>query len=169
MSIHLSDEETTAAAAGERPPRTAHHLQICAECQEQVAEYRRRLAQLRLDVCYGAGRSALDWGRQSRHIRTRIVTAQIEHTERRNKSFAIISTALAAALILCLFVFRPTLSTISTSAQVSDAALLAGVEARVNEDLPDGLQPADVLVGEMGGLDAPAKSSYPHKTRRKTE
>ena len=43
ISIHLSDQEITAAAGGERELRAAHHLQICADCQQQVEMYRERM------------------------------------------------------------------------------------------------------------------------------
>ena len=77
ISIHLSDEELTIAAAGERVPRTAHHLQICADCQQHIEIYRERMASLRQDVCYSAARSAIDWGRQSRAIHQGILAAQM--------------------------------------------------------------------------------------------
>jgi hypothetical protein len=151
ISIHLSDEEITAAAVGERPPRTDNHLQICAECQDHLLACRERLASLRQDVCYSAGRSALDWGRQSRGIRQRIVAAQIAATERINTGFALVSSALAVALVVCLFLFRtPEPTTIPV--QISDAVLLNQVENQLDEELPDALQPANLLVGEMGGI-----------------
>lgn len=154
ISIHLSDEEITSAAAGERPPRTANHLQICAQCQEHVAIYRERLASLRQDVCYSAGRSALDWGRQSAGIRHRIVAAQIAATERRNTGFALVSSALAIALVVCLFLFRTPEPTYRPKPfQISDAVLLNQVESQLDEELPDALQPANLLVSEMGGIE----------------
>lgn len=155
ISIHLSDEEITAAAAGERNPRTAHHLQICSECQEQVQLHRGDLAELREDIVCGAGRSAIDWGRQSRSIQQRIVAAQIERTQGKNNGFALVSSALALALILTIFVgfrntSRPPLQTPAPT--ISDAKLLNDVESRMDEDLPDALQPANLLVDEMGGI-----------------
>jgi len=154
ISIHLSDEEITAAAAGERPPRTANHMQICAQCQDHVALYRERIASLRQDVCYSAGRSALDWGRQSQGIRQRIVAAQIVATERRSTGFALVSSALAVALVVCLFLFRtPEPPTGNPPVQISDAVLLNQVENQLDEELPDALQPANLLVGEMGGIE----------------
>ena len=154
ISIHLSDEEITAAAAGERPPRTANHLQICADCQDHVSLYRERLASLRQDVCYSAGRSALDWGRQSQGIRHRVDTAQIAATERKNTGFALVSSALAVALVVCLFLFRtPDAVTPKAPVQISDAVLLNQVEHQLDEELPDALQPANLLVGEMGGIE----------------
>lgn len=154
ISIHLSDQEITAAAAGERPPRTAYHLQICADCQEQVAMYREHLTGLRQDVCYSAGRSAIDWGRQSRGIQQRIVTAQIAQTERRGAGFAFVSSALAIALLVTIFLFRtPTVVHPVAGPQVSDAVLLNDIESRMDEDMPDALQPANLLVSEMGGME----------------
>jgi hypothetical protein len=155
ISIHLSDEEITAAAAGERGPRTAHHLQICSECQGQVQMYRGDLAELREDIVCGAGRSAIDWGRQSRSIQQRIVAAQIERTQGKNTGFALVSSALALALVLTIFVgFRN--SSLPASHRevtpISDTALLNDIESRMEEDLPDALQPANLLVDEMGGI-----------------
>lgn len=171
ISIHLSDEEITGAAAGERPPRTANHLQICAECQEHVAIYRERLASLRQDVCYSAGRSALDWGRQSAGIRHRIIAAQIAATERRNTGFALVSSALAVALVVCLFLFRTPEPTYRTNhvVQISDAVLLNQVENQLDEELPDALQPANLLVSEMGGIESqgtPRTIRYSHTPTR---
>src|SRR5207253_3175712 len=47
ICIHLSDEELTAAATGERSPRTAGHLEICPQCWEQMSVYRERLTSLK--------------------------------------------------------------------------------------------------------------------------
>lgn len=155
ISIHLSDEEITAAAAGERVPRTAHHLQICAECQAQVERYRDSFAELRQDVCVGAGRSAIDWGRQSRSIQQRILAAQIEKTQGRVTGFAVVCSALSFALMLVIFIgFRPAPTPLTSvqKAPISDAALIEDVEGRMNESLPDALEPASLLVDEMGGI-----------------
>lgn len=154
ISIHLSDQEITAAAAGERSARTAYHLQICAQCQEQVALYRERLTSLRQDVCYSAGRSAIQWGRQSRVIHQRILAAHIGETEKRGAGFAFVISALAVALLVTVFLFRtPTIVRPVSGPQVSDAVLLNDIEARMDEDMPDALQPASLLVGEMGGIE----------------
>lgn len=161
ISIHLSDEEITAAAAGERVPRTAHHLQICSECQDQVQKYRETLAELRQDFSYGAARSAIDWGRQSNSIRQRILTTKIRN-QASSMGFALVSSAFALALILTIFIgFRdPTTTPVFHPAPpttFSDAALLNDIESRMDEELPDALQPADLLVNEMGGLQSTAE------------
>jgi hypothetical protein len=41
---------------------------------------------------------------------------------------------------------------------ISDTALLNDVEAQLNEDLPEPLQPASLLVNEMGGIDSTTSS-----------
>jgi len=160
ISIHLSDEELTAAAAGERNPRTAGHLEICPQCWEQMSIYRERLASLKQDVCYSGGRSAIDWGRQSRSIQQRILEAQIKKTAGRHVGYAFAASALA--VILAIFVAMnvrstpsaPDVSTVaSVTTTISDAALLSDIEAHLDQDLPEALQPASLLVGEMGGLD----------------
>lgn len=167
ISIHLSDQEITAAAAGERPPRTAYHLQICAECQEYVAMYREHLTTLRQDVCYSSGRSAIDWGRQSRGIQQRIVAAQISQTERRGAGFAFVSSALAIALLVTVFLFRtPTVVPPVLGPQVSDAVLLNDIESQMDEDMPDALQPASLLVSEMGGVDTKNTAQVSHPRTR---
>lgn len=173
ISIHLSDEELTVAAAGERIPRTAHHLQICAECQGQVQAYREMLAELHQDVCYGSGRSAIDWGRQSRSIQQRILADQIERTQGRSAGFALVSSVLAVALVLTVFIgFRSTPSaTVRTASTmtISDAALLDDVESRMNEDIPDALQPANLLVDEMGGIGGQVAISTPRARVRSAQ
>ena len=156
ISIHLNDEEITAAAAGERAPRTAHHLQICAECQAEVQKYRESFSELRQDVCLGAGRSAIDWGRQSRSIQQRILAAQIEKTNGRVTGFAVVCSALSFALMLVIFIgFRPApppVTAVAPKSTISDAALMEDVEGRMNESLPDALEPASLLVDQMGGI-----------------
>ena len=174
ISIHLSDEELTAAAAGERIPRTAHHLQICAECQAQVEAYREMFAELRQDVCYGSGRSAIDWGRQSRSIQQRILADQIERTQGRTPGFALVSSALAVALVLTIFIgFRsatpPAPGHTAAPTVISDAALLDDVESRMDEDIPEALQPANLLVDEMGGIGAQAAISTPQARVRSAQ
>lgn len=154
ISIHLSDQEITAAAAGERELRAAHHLQICADCQQQVEMYRERMASLRQDVCYSAGRSAIDWGRQSRAIQQGILAVQIRETQGRSAGFALAMAVLTIVLVAFLFLgFHSTPSTtaVNQPPQISDSALLGDVEAQLDGDLPDALQPANLLVGEMEG------------------
>ena len=169
ISIHLSDEELTAAATGERNPRTAGHLEICSECWEQMSIYREKLASLKQDVCYSGGRSALDWGRQSRSIQQRILEAQIKKTAGRNIGFALATSALALILVIFLVLkFRSAPATDSASAKptISDAALISDIEARLDQDLPEALQPASLLVGEMGGLDEGTTHSTSHARTR---
>ena len=154
ISIHLSDQEITAAAASERELRSAQHLQICGDCQQQVEMYRERMASLRQDVCYSAGRSAIDWGRQSRAIQQGILAVQIRETQGRSAGFALAMAVLTIVLVAFLFLgFHSTPSTtaVNQPPQISDSALLGDVEAQLDGDLPDALQPANLLVGEMEG------------------
>lgn len=173
ISIHLSDEELTAAATGERSPRTAGHLEICPECWEQMSIYRDRLASLKQDVVYSGGRSAIDWGRQSRSIQQRILEAQIKKTAGRNVSFALATSALAVILVIFLFLnFKstpPGVSSTSKSSSISDAALISAIEAHLNQDLPEALQPASVLVGEMGGLEIESTNQNVSHVRTRTQ
>jgi hypothetical protein len=170
ISIHLSDEELTAAAAGERSPRTAGHLEICPQCWEQMSIYRERLASLKQDVCYSGGRSAIDWGRQSRNIQQRILEAQIRKTAGRNVSFALATSALAVILAVFLLLnFRGTTATRDVSTVISDAALISDIEAHLNQDLPEALQPASLLVGEMGGLEIESTNHNVSHERTRTQ
>ena len=172
ISIHLTDEELTAAAAGERSPRTARHLEICPQCWEQMSIYRERLVSLKQDVCYSGGRSAIDWGRQSRSIQQSILENQIKRTAGRNVSFALATSALAVILVVFLVLnFRnnspaPANSTVVT---ISDAALISDIEARLDQDLPEALQPASLLVGEMGGIDGQPSNSKTSQRFTRTE
>ena len=172
ISIHLSDEELTAAATGERNPRTAGHLEICPECWEQMSRFRESLANLKQDVCYSGGRSALDWGRQSRNIQQRILEAQIRKTAGRSLRFALATSALAVILAVFLVLsFRsaPPAPDASTVATISDAALISGIEAHLNQDLPEALQPASLLVGEMGGLEIETTNQNVSHVRTRTQ
>ena len=175
ISIHLSDEELTAAAAGERNPRTAGHLEICPQCWEQMSIYRERLTSLKQDVCYSGGRSAIDWGRQSRSIQQRILEAQIKKTAGRHVGYAFVGSALA--VILAIFLGLNVRSTqpspegtkVASVAPISDAALLSDIEAHLNQDLPEALQPASLLVGEMGGLDIQSTNQSVSHVRTRTQ
>lgn len=171
ISIHLSDEEITGAAAGERLPRIAHHLQICAECQLSVEAYRDRLATLRQDICYSAGRSAIEWGRQSRAIQQGILAARIDKTQGRNTGFALVSATFALALLVIVFLgFRDTPRPAPHSGPpISDAALLNDIEARMNEDFPEALQPASLLVDEMDGSRRAATTHNSHASMRNAQ
>lgn len=171
ISIHLSDEELTAAASGERSPRTAGHLEICPQCWEQMSIYRERVASLKQDVCYSGGRSAIDWGRQSRNIQQRILDAQIKKTAGHNAGFALATSALALILIFLLLNFRstPPIASTSTDATISDAALISDIEARLDQDLPDALQPASLLVGEMGGIEDQRTNHNTSRPRIRTQ
>jgi hypothetical protein len=173
ISIHLSDEELTAAATGERSPRTAGHLEICPQCWEQMSIYRERLTSLKQDVCYSGGRSAIDWGRQSRCIQQRILEAQIKKAAGRNVGFALATSALAVILVVFLLLnFRSTPSRSQDSplaTTISDAALISDIEARLDQDLPEALQPAGLLVGEMGGIDSQQTSRHTSHARTRTQ
>ena len=166
ISIHLSDQEITAAAAGERLSRTTHHLQICSDCQQQVEIYRDLMVSLRQDVCYSAGRSAIAWGRQSRAIQQSILIVQMKQVGRRGTGFAL-AGALALVLIFVAIEFRnppATAPPAHTTIAISDSALLNDVEAQLDEDLPDALQPASLLVGEMGGIDGKTTTNSNSRT-----
>ena len=173
ISIHLSDQEITAVAAGERELRAAQHLQICGDCQQQVEMYRQRMASLRQDVCYSAGRSAIDWGRQSRAIQQGILAVQIRETQGRSAGFALAMAVLTIVLVAFLFLrFHSTPSTtaVNQPPQISDSALLGDVEAQLDGDLPDALQPANLLVGEMEGSDKNVSSQKTsHNRTRNTQ
>ena len=161
-SIHLRDLEMTAAAAGERDRRAGDHLQICGDCQQQLELYRERMETLRQDVVYSAARSAIEWGRQSRAIQQGILASQISKTERSGAGFVAAISALAAMLVLALLLglrdTPPEARTSQAATGPSDAALISDVEAELDEELPDALQPASLLVGEMGGLDGDTTS-----------
>lgn len=173
ISIHLSDQEITAAAAGERELRAAQHLQICGDCQQQVEMYRERMASLRQDVCYSAGRSAIDWGRQSRAIQQGILAVQIRETQGRSAGFALAMAVLTIVLVVFLFLgFHSTPSTtaVNQPPQISDSALLGDVEAQLDGDLPEALQPANLLVGEMEGSNKNVSShNNSHNRTRNTQ
>lgn len=173
ISIHLSDQEITVAAAGERELRSAQHLQICADCQQQVELYRERMASLRQDVCYSAGRSAIDWGRQSRAIQQGILAVQIRETQGRSAGFALAMVVLTIVLVAFLFLgFHSTSTTtaVNQPPQISDSALLGDVEAQLDGDLPDALQPANLLVGEMEGSNTNVNSQKTlHNRTRNTQ
>lgn len=173
ISIHLSDQEITAAAVGERELRAAQHLQICGDCQQQVEMYRQRMASLRQDVCYSAGRSAIDWGRQSRAIQQGILAVQIREAQGRSAGFALAMGVLTIVLVAFLFLgFHSTPSTtaVNQPPQISDSALLGDVEAQLDGDLPDALQPANLLVGEMEGSHTNASSQKTsHNRTRNTQ
>ena len=172
ISIHLSDEEITAAAAGERSPRTAGHLEICPQCWEQMSIYRERLASLKQDVCYSGGRSAIDWGRQSRSIQQRILEAQIKKTAGRHVGIAFAASALAVILAIFLVLnvrSAPSTPEVSAVATISDAALISDIEARLDQDLPEALQPAGLLVGEMGGLEIENTNHTASHARTRTQ
>jgi len=172
ISIHLSDEELTAAATGERSPRTAGHLEICPQCWEQMSFYRERHTSLKQDVCYSGGRSVIDWGQQSRNIQQRIFEAQIKKTAGRNVGFRLATSALAVILVVLLLVnFRSTPPNAPANSEVtiSDAALISDIEARLDQDLPEALQPAGLLVGEMGGIDGQQTDQISSHTRTRTQ
>ena len=172
ISIHLTDEELTTAAAGERSPRTAGHLEICPQCWEQMSIYREGLASLKQDVCYSSGRSAIDWGRQSRSIHQRILENQIRRTAGRNISFALATSALAVILVVFLVLnFRSSSPPAANFpvATISDAALIRDIEAHLDQDLPEALQPANLLVGEMGGLDMESTKHDASHARTRTQ
>ena len=176
ISIHLTDEELTAAAAGERNPRTAGHLEICPQCWEQMSIYRERLASLKQDVCYSGGRSAIDWGRQSRSIQQRILEARIKKTAGRHVGYAFAASALAVVLAIFLALnFKSTpanpagVTVADVAPPMSDAALISDIEAHLNQDLPEALQPASVLVGEMGGLDIQSTNQNISHVRTRTQ
>jgi hypothetical protein len=176
-SIHLTNTEITAAAAGERSNRIDGHLEICSDCWQQVAGYREGLSVLRQDVCFSANRSALDWGKQSRSIMHRI--AKTQRTQRHSSlQWAFASSALALVLVVLAFIgYRPQAPIypapkveISDAALLqSDAALLQSVESRLNEEIPDALQPAGLLVNEMGGISAPDTAPNSHSRTRNTQ
>jgi hypothetical protein len=57
----------------------------------------------------------------------------------------------------------------SALATISDAALISDIEARLDQDLPEALQPAGLLVGEMGGIDSQPTNRNTSHARTRTQ
>jgi hypothetical protein len=98
---------------------------------------------------------------------------QIRETQGRSAGFALAMAVLTIVLVAFLFLgFHSTPSTtaVNQPPQISDSALLGDVEAQLDGDLPDALQPASLLVGEMeGSYTNPSSQKTSHNRTRNTQ
>ncbi len=167
MLTHLGEEELIGLMAG-RDDEIAMtgHLEICPDCRERMQACRQELLSFREKIDSGLQRPAAYWEAQRRIISTRLRgLSPLSGTWGLGWTVACYGLALSV-LLLAIVNFQQTKTVLRPTPQISDAALLTDVEARINEDVPEALQPAGLLVSEMGDADRRPNQVKTHKTSR---
>jgi hypothetical protein len=150
MLVHLSEEEFAELLAGkETDEMAAGHLAICSECEQKLESWRGDLRRLRDDISFSSQRPSEYW-----HIQRNAIARRLEGLPSLNgfwnAGWTLACYALALSVLVLGFInFRQTEADIKTPHEISDSQLLSDLEDHMTEDVPDALQPANLLVSEM--------------------
>ena len=150
MLVHLEPEEFARLLCGEEDIVASGHLEICPECQQKLESWQDSLRQLRDNVAFSSQRPGAFWDTQRASILKKL-EALPSLRSAWNVGWTLACSALAFAVLLLVFVdFQQTRNVIHTpSSEISDAALLGDIEEHLSEEVPEALQPANLLVSEM--------------------
>lgn len=150
MNRHLSDDQISKWALGERSPEALRHAGDCPDCRMQLERDAQALAAFRQSARHWSGQELAAgvpaWGREVAH--PRILPLSLRWV------------CAAAALLLCAGVeevWRNHRSAPPDRA-AADALLLKQIDAGVSQTVPDSMQPLVKLVS-WNGSNAPDGSA----------
>ena len=148
MLVHLSEEEFALLLAGKEDEMASGHLAICSECEHKLENWKADLRQIRDDISFSSQRPSEYWQVQ-RNVITRKLEALPSLGNFWNFGWTLACYALALSVLVLAFInFHQTQIQPKTT-EISDTQLLNDLEDHMSEDVPDALQPADLLVSEM--------------------
>ena len=149
MLVHLSEEEFALLLAGKEDEMAAGHLAICSECEHKLENWKADLRQIRDDISFSSQRPSEYWLVQRNAI-TRKLEALPSLGNFWNFGWTLACYALALSVLVLGFInFRQTQIGIQPKTEMSDTQLLSDLEDRMTEEVPEALQPANLLVSEM--------------------
>jgi len=132
MSCHLSPEQISAWALGERAPETLEHVRACSSCLSALEEFDETLAQFRLSVHEAAAEQQ---------------PAVWELKPARPRIFWRLSAACATiAIVLATSRLGTVPERHGQDSAAADAALLKQIDSDVSQIVPDSMEPLMRLV-----------------------
>jgi len=147
MLVHLSEEQLALLLAGNDATSAADHLGACTECQQKLEIWKTNLRQLRDDISFSSQRSGAYW-----HIQRNAITSRLEKPALNNFwnfGWTLACYALALSVLVLVFINFHQPGITPPKNEITDEALLSDLEDRMTEDVPEALQPANLLVSEM--------------------
>ena len=155
MTIHLSDEQFSAALLLEDDASAGQHLASCEECRLELERVRTVLIGARAESLVLADRPQLFWSEQRMAIASRIPDGREISTRPLAWAASFVILALAAAWMTYTAppVQRhagPAQNSSGVSASIDpDHALLLDIQRSVRRDVPRALEPATLLAEEL--------------------
>ncbi len=145
MNNHLSNEQFSALASGERGKAVAEHLQDCAECHEEAESLQKLLGVWVDDINHNSDRPEAYWRWQRETIAVRLSRREWLRPWQRIAW----ATATISLVLLATLASRPNPVSGPKRAPVDDNALLLSIEDSVSSDVPRALQPVALLTQEI--------------------
>jgi len=157
MNDHLSEESWAAAVLDPSDPAVAEHLQGCAECRAEVSSFTEAINAARAVTLRAAERPESFWRAQRLAITERTVNRTFPSPWKR---LAWVAATVILVVLSTTVVSRrntPSLRTRTTRVETDDALLLS-VQQSIQSDLPQALEPAELLTEEINRAAVSRKS-----------
>ena len=170
MLVHLSEEEFAELLAGKGTDEmAAGHLAICSECEQKLESWRGDLRRLRDDISFSSQRPSEYW-----HTQRNAIARRLEGLPSLNSfwnlGWTLACYALALSVLVLGFInFRQTQGGITPPTEISDSQLLTDLEDHMTEDVPDALEPANLLLSEMSDTEDQGTKIIHSEALRKTK
>jgi hypothetical protein len=131
-------------------PQTQSHASECEECRNEVEDFRRELDGFRDQVHSGADRPPFFWAAQRTAIAARLRTA----TKWSGVRLALASTVALLAVATSLMLPAPQSHNMVASVDKprvvqDDEALMRQVDEALLSNVPDSLEPANLIANDM--------------------
>jgi hypothetical protein len=132
-------------------PKAHSHENECEECGGEIEEFRREMAGFRDELQVAAERPAFFWAAQRTAIRERLTAA----TKWNGVRFALASAVALFAVATSLMLPAPkpqsmVASTAHAPVVQDDEAVMRQVDEALLSNVPDSLEPANLIANEMG-------------------
>jgi len=169
MLVHLSEEEFALLLAGKEDDLASGHLAICSECEHKLENWKADLRQIRDDISFSSQRPSEYW-----QVQRNVITRKLEALPSLGTFWSFGWTLACSALALCVLVlgfinFHQTQMAIPPKTEISDTQLLNDLEDHMTEEVPDALQPADLLVSEMSDTEDQGTKTIHNEALRKSK
>jgi hypothetical protein len=169
MLVHLSEEEFALLLAGKEDEMATGHVAICSECEHRLESWKMDLRRLRDDISFSSQRPSEYWQVQ-RNVITRKLEALPSLGNFWNLGWTLACYALALSVLVLGFInFHETQSAIPPKTEITDTQLLDELEDHMTEEVPDALQPANLLVSEMSGREDQGTKIIHNEALRKSK
>jgi len=169
MLVHLSEEEFALLLAGKDDEMASGHLAICSQCEHKLENWKADLRQIRDAISFSSQRPTEYWQVQRNAI-TRKLEALPSLGNFWNFGWTLACYALALSVLVLGFInFHQTQIGMQPKTEISDTQLLNDLEDHMTEDVPDALQPTDLLVSEMSDTEDQGTKIIHNEALRKSK